>query len=59
MIIFILLTGVAGYLIYHNNIVGLVLSLPDSNQDFVFTGDRAPKEGTVPAGLSPAVATVH
>jgi hypothetical protein len=51
MMFLIVMTGVAGYLIYRNNVVGLVLSLPDSNQDFVFTGDGG---GDCPCGTVPS-----
>lgn len=55
----ILITALTSYIVYHTNIVGLVLSLPDSNDDFVFTGDVTAAEGKVAAEVSPVVATAH
>lgn len=36
----IVVAALAAYVVYHSDIVGLVLSLPDGNEDFVFTGER-------------------
>jgi len=55
----ILITGLTGYIVYRTNIVGLVLSVPDSNDDFVFTGDVTAEEGKVRVEASPVVATAH
>lgn len=72
IIALIVITGLTGYVVFHTNIVALVLSLPGSNEDFVFTGDAQegkvaesahswpipPKEQrTVPAGDSPRPVT--
>ena len=35
----IVVAAFAAYVVYHSDIVGLVLSLPDGNEDFVFTGE--------------------
>lgn len=55
----ILIIALTSYIVYHTNIVGLLLSVPDSNDDFVFTGDVPADEGKVPAGVPPVVATAH
>jgi hypothetical protein len=55
----ILITALASYIVYHNDIVGLVRSLPDSNDDFVFAGDATAAEGKIAVEVSPVVAPAH
>lgn len=68
-IAWILIAASAAYAVYRSNIVGLVLSLPGSNEDFVFTGREGgrvaestnswaiPPEDQVPCADSPRPAT--
>ena len=38
-LVLIVAAALAAYAVYYYDIVGLVLSLPDGNEDFVFTGE--------------------
>ena len=67
----VVLAVLIAYGVYHSGIVALVLSLPDGNEDFVFTGEcrgggkmaesaiarSIPQKdrGTVPQGQSPSL----
>jgi len=55
----ILITALTSYFVFHTNIIGLVRSVPDSNDDFVFTGNVTAEDGKVPAGVTPVVATAN